>query len=270
MSDIGIMQGRLRPMAGAPRDEFPQVGWREEVALAARLGFTSLEWRLTSDAAENPLWSSEGVAEIHALARQHGLRVPSLYAACFLQRPVLDDPPAARALLRETILRCRHARIGRIVLPVGGAEMLLPREHEQAAVAFLSGVVAFAEAQAITLALALDLSAGRVVSLLERCHSPIVKLCYAPGRAIAGGRDARFEIRRLLPVIAEIHLEGWSGAPHPSAGDERLRHVLHWMACLGYAGPVIVDASAGGIPEEDAARQLGVVRNSLAGAISSS
>ena len=62
---VGFMQGRLSPQLADKIQAFPKAHWREEFAIAERLGFPLMEWTLDYEAvAENPLLTQAGRGEI--------------------------------------------------------------------------------------------------------------------------------------------------------------------------------------------------------------
>ena len=96
MNPIGIMQGRLSP-AGARAQAFPRATWRAEFAQARELGFDRIEWLVASGGLDdNPLLIDANA--VRAIVRDSGVRVDSVCADCFIERPMVNaEPPAIDA-----------------------------------------------------------------------------------------------------------------------------------------------------------------------------
>jgi L-ribulose-5-phosphate 3-epimerase len=87
---IAIMQGRLVPPDDGRIQCFPRARWRDEFALAASAGLDAIEWIYDLYGADvNPIATDEGLAQIEDLSRANNVRVHSLCADYFMDKPLL-------------------------------------------------------------------------------------------------------------------------------------------------------------------------------------
>src|SRR3954464_4563007 len=117
------MQGRLSALVDGKIQAFPWNEWRDEFPRAKALGLTRMEWTIDQDRlGENPLATEAGQSEIATLARENGLRIPSLTGDCFMQAPFWKVDAAARgslvADLDLLIAACSRIGIEFAVIPL--------------------------------------------------------------------------------------------------------------------------------------------------------
>ena len=86
-SGLGIMQGRLLPALNGRIQGFPADNWREEFDLAARMNLINIEWIYEEENESlNPLVNGR-IEEIREAMDSTGVRVPSVCADYFMDRP---------------------------------------------------------------------------------------------------------------------------------------------------------------------------------------
>src|SRR5690349_9315745 len=98
------MQGRLSPPSSGRIQSFPTDSWREEFPLAKEAGLSCIEWIFEfATAAQNPVSSSAGIAEVLALTERHRVGVRSICADCFMERPLVGAEGHVDASAVETL-----------------------------------------------------------------------------------------------------------------------------------------------------------------------
>ena len=85
---IGFMQGRLSDLIFNKIQAFPKTNWENEFSEANSIGLGLMEWTVDyEDLDQNPLMSNAGIRKIKNLCKEFKIKVPSLKAACFMQKP---------------------------------------------------------------------------------------------------------------------------------------------------------------------------------------
>jgi hexulose-6-phosphate isomerase len=131
------MQGRLSPRVDGKIQAFPARHWREEFAIAGRLGFPLMEWTLDHEGLdENPLMSKAGRSEIRALCAAHNLRIASLTGDCFMQAPFYKAEGLMASRLHDALIRILEASaalgIRYVLIPlVDNGRLDAPHEAER-------------------------------------------------------------------------------------------------------------------------------------------
>src|SRR3972149_3242470 len=88
---IGIMQGRLSSPSGGRIQAFPVSSWSKEFDLAAQASLNCIEWIYEFESEkENPLRTEEGIEAIRKAMSRTGVRVSSIWAACYMERRLID------------------------------------------------------------------------------------------------------------------------------------------------------------------------------------
>ena len=90
MTHIGIMQGRLVPPTDNRIQCFPRERWADEFALASQAGLDCIEWIYDLYGADvNPLATDAGIEKLKDLARQHNVKIFSICADYFMDKPLV-------------------------------------------------------------------------------------------------------------------------------------------------------------------------------------
>ena len=85
---IGFMQGRLSDLVLNQIQAFPKDNWENEFPEANSIGLKLMEWTLDyEDLNQNPLINKAGRKKIQKLCEEFKIRIPSLTADCFMQKP---------------------------------------------------------------------------------------------------------------------------------------------------------------------------------------
>src|SRR5512140_2147286 len=90
MTYIGIMEGRLFPPEAGRFQSFPRQHWADEFELAAKAGLDCIEWIYDLYGADvNPLATNAGIERMKSLSEQHGVKVLSVCADYFMDKPLV-------------------------------------------------------------------------------------------------------------------------------------------------------------------------------------
>src|ERR1043166_3611407 len=251
MSRIAIMQGRLVPPEADRFQAFPRQQWRNEFGLAAEACLDAIEWIYDQFGEDvNPLATDEGVREMKALQREHGVGVVSVCADYFMDRPMVRANGGELAKIVERlewlVTRCRVAGIERIVLPFVD-QSRIENEHEAARVAdIVSVVLPKAEENSVELHLETSLAPGPFKALIDRLPHPWLNVNYDSGNSASLGYDPIEEFTAYGSRIGSVHvkdrLRGGSTVPL-GTGDTDLKAVFNQLDKIGYRGDYVLQVA---------------------------
>jgi len=250
---IGIMQGRLVPPEPGRFQSFPVTRWRDEFGNAAAAGIETIEWIYDAyGAAENPLASDAGIAEMRSLGSRYGIAVISVCADYFMDRPIVRAGDSERAdlgvRLAWLIERCRQAAIERIVVPFVDASRLQSDADEDRAVEFLRDALRGAERAGVELHLETSLGPAEFARLLGRLPHPMLFVNYDAGNSASLGYDPRAEFAAYGRRIGSVHVKDrvlGGGTVALGTGDADLEAVFEGLAAFGYGRDYVLQAARG-------------------------
>ncbi len=247
------MQGRLVPPLGGRFQCFPRDGWAGEFAFAAAAGVDTIEWIYDEFGADvNPIANDDGIDAMQQLSDRHGVRVVSLCADVFMDRPLVR---ASQPQLEERIGvliwlidRARQVGIGRIVLPFVDISSIETDPEFEQVVDTILGVVPRAQEADVELHLETSLGPDRFAALLARLPPGVVKVNYDIGNSASLGYDPLEELAAYGDRVGSVHVKdrvrGGSTVPLGS-GDADLPAVFDRLRELQYAGDYVLQVARG-------------------------
>jgi L-ribulose-5-phosphate 3-epimerase len=264
MTHIGIMQGRLVPPTDNRIQCFPRERWADEFALASQAGLDCIEWIYDLYGADiNPLATDAGVNHIRDLAQQHKVKVFSICADYFMDKPLvrasqleLDERLNTLYWLLE---RGRLIGINRLVIPFVDASRIDTQEEFDGVVRLLKGVLQEVKKAGIEIHLETSLNPARFAELLAQLPHPLLKANYDSGNSSSLGYDPREEFAAYGDRVGSIHikdrLRGASTVPL-GQGDADFPALAESLRKVGYRGDFIMQVARGDSGDEVAwARQ---------------
>ena len=254
------MQGRLVPPVNGKIQCFPRNNWAEEFPLAARARVDSIEWIYDEYGADiNPLASDEGIVSMLRLADLHGVRVASVCADYFMDRPLVRVD-GAELEERVRVLfwlmdRCRRLGAERIVLPFVDASRIDTEAELDQVLETIDRAVRRAEDTGLEIHIESSLDPDRFVEFLTRLPSDLLKVNYDAGNSASLSYDPRAEFGAYGDRVGSVHVKDRlkAGGTVPlGTGDTDLPAVFDCLRSLDYAGPMIMQV-ARGVPGEEVA-----------------
>ena len=121
---LGIMQGRLVPQESKKIQSFPWKKWRREFRLCNKNRFSNIEWTIDNkNFYKNPLNLKDGTKEILKLKKKFNLKIKSLTADFFMQKPFFKEKnhyKSCRELEKIKLILNNSKKIGvkYIVIPL--------------------------------------------------------------------------------------------------------------------------------------------------------
>jgi len=252
-----IMQGRLLPPVDGRIQAFPGEAWRDELPRARAAGITAIEWIYDSHAEErNPLRDDDGIAELHALAHEHGVRVTSICADWFMEHPLTGLAAPERAEWRERLqwLLERASRLGagHVMVPFVDASALDGADDEDLAADELASALPAAERLGVGLHVESSLPPDRLRALAERLPPPFA-ITYDSGNSASLGYDPREELAAYGPRVGSLHVKdrvrGGTTVPL-GEGDADLPAVFSGLRRHGFDGVVVLQVARGATGDE--------------------
>jgi L-ribulose-5-phosphate 3-epimerase len=260
------MQGRLVPPEDGRFQSFPRERWRDEFALAAQAGLNAIEWIFDvygEDA--NPLTCDTGIAEMLSLSQQAGIRVRSLCADYFMDKPFLRTTEAERGQLIQKmewlLARCKRPGVRRIVIPFVDNSRIENADEEAQVISILRAILPAAESNGVELHLETSLGPQAFASLLERCSHPLIRANYDSGNSASLGYRVSEEFAAYGDRIGSIHIKDrrlGGGTVPLGTGDADLPGVFRGLAALHYGGDYVLQ-----IARSEPGQELPWIRENL-------
>ena len=250
---IGIMQGRLLPPVAGRIQAFPGPVWRDEFAIASRIGFSSIEWILEEPIDSNPIWSEAGAAEIEQAILESDVRIDFICADYFMESPLYCTTPSIRErnqyVLRRAIDQASRLGAKGIEIPCVDASAIRSAREETSLVEVLSPCLKHAATQRIEVGLETSLPPARFRGLLEKLDHPWVKANYDTGNSAALGYNPAEELESYGRWVNNVHIKDrvrHGGTVPLGSGHADIPRALQTLKGLGYCGGYILQGARGG------------------------
>ncbi|MCW2316266.1 hexulose-6-phosphate isomerase [Rhodoblastus acidophilus] len=249
--DIGFMQGRLSPRVDGKIQAFPVAHWREEFAVAERLGLSLMEWTIDrADFAANPLLTEQGRAEIRALQAAHGLRIESVTADNLMQAPFWKADGVLRRELLDAlavfIRACSAVGVKFIVAPLVDNGSLVSPQQEDDLFDGLMSLLPLMQASNVAVIFESDYAPERLRNFIARYPENWFGINFDMGNSAALGWPPAVEIPALASRIMNVHVKDrpLRGTTVPfGEGAVDFDAVFRLLRASGYAGNYILQGA---------------------------
>jgi len=249
VTKIGIMQGRLVPPEPGRFQAFPRDRWADELALAAQVPLSYIEWIYDLYGADvNPLTTDPGL--LQSTAANCGVEVRALCADYFMDRPFLrcsDSECQERVeLLQKLLPFAKQVGIQRIVLPFVDASKIETEEDHRTIVRVLEAVLPSARENGIELHLETALAPADFARLLDQVPSTMVKVNYDSGNSSSLGFVPKEEFAAYGNRIGSVHIKDrvrGGGTLPLGTGDADLPSVFDELGKIGYEGDITLQVA---------------------------
>ncbi len=251
MSLIGIMQGRLFPPESGRFQSFPREHWADEFELAAQSGLNSIEWIYDQYGADaNPIANDNGIQEMKALSKRHGIQVVSLCADYFMDKPLVRASPSQLrerlATLEWLLSRCKMLGMNRIVIPFVDASSIDTDAEYEGVCTMLTRLLPRIEKNGIELHLETSLPPKRFGELLARLPHPLLKANYDSGNSSSLGYKPHEEFNVYGRRVGSVHIKDrlFGGSTVPlGKGDADFQALAESLKFVGYSGDFILQVA---------------------------
>jgi L-ribulose-5-phosphate 3-epimerase len=245
------MQGRLSPIIDGRIQAFPWDYWQSEFPVAARLGFSILEWTLDQERLrENPLLTRIGQKEIRHLMENFDVRVQSVTGDNFMQAPFYKAAIAERGDLLDD-LRLVAEGCGRIgakylVMPLVDNGSLETRAQEEDLRMGLDQIRAVLSDSGVSILFESDLPPSALKRFIEGFDDRVFGINYDIGNSAALGFDPVEEISAYGARIRNVHVKDrqFGGTTVPlGCGNADFHSVFDSLKKVGYVGDFILQTA---------------------------
>lgn len=254
---IGILQGRLMQTTNGQLQCFPSRNWREEFRLASECGLECME--LLFEAVYNPLnplYFEGGVSEINKVSKETGLKISSVCADYFMQKPFWgadsNSVMESKKTFSELVLKCRQIGASQLVLPFFEKAELKTAKDWEGLGDSLPELAKVAKKHSITIALEITSPAEDINGFLDSLDCKNVGVCFDTGNATGKGLDAAEEIRKLGERITHVHVKDRRKLDYRNVllgtGDADFRSVFSAFIGIDYEGAYILETDRGEDP----------------------
>lgn len=248
MNRIGIMQGRLGPPSDGRFQSFPRETWADEFAFAAAAHLDCIEWIYDQYGEDvNPIATDEGIDDILRLSDRHGVRVASVCADYFMDRPLVRVSSADLETRLSALLwleeRCHRLGIERIVLPFVDASRIDTTEDFDEVVSTIKRASGPAGVLGIELHLETSLAPDRFAELLSHFDPELVKVNYDVGNSASLGYRPREEFEAYGDRVGSVHIKDrikGGGTVPLGTGDADLPVVFGCLQDEDYSGDFVM------------------------------
>ena len=257
MSYIGIMQGRL----SSPKDKriqfFPEY-WEREFKLASQAQFDCIEWLYDfHDADVNPIATNEGIEKIKSLMQHHNVKINSLCAHCFIEKPLVgasaEEKNESLALFGWLVTRLKILGATRIVLPVENAAHWNDSAEFDRQLEWMKCALNLAEKNQIEIDMETTLSPFVLASFLDKLPHPLLKVNYDIGNSVGMGYNINDEFTAYGQRIGSIHIKDkLLNGPTIALGMgiANFQSLADYLKKIDFTGDIILEAARGISGEE--------------------
>ena len=245
------MQGRLSPPVDGRIQSFPWQRWRDEFEIAARAGFSLMEWTLDLDGLyENPIMRPGGQAEIRQLCETSGISVPSLTGDFFMQAPFFKrSGPLRRKLLvdLQAVLEALVAiGVRFVVLPLVDDGSIETEGQADGLVRDLTVLMRPWRGADLRILFESDFPPDRLAPFIGRFPADQFGVNLDIGNSASLGFDPCAEIATLGSLIFNVHIKdrilGSSTVPL-GEGQADFPSAFAALKSIGYAGAFILQTA---------------------------
>ena len=258
MTHIGIMQGRMLPPTDNRIQCFPRDRWADEFALAAQAGLDCIEWIYDLYGADvNPLATDSGLQELRDLSRQHKVKILSICADYFMDKPLVRASQAELEDRLQTLYwlmeRGRLIGINRMVIPFVDASRIDTQAEFEGVVTLLKRILEETKESGIEIHLETSLAPARFAELLSGLPDARLKVNYDSGNSSSLGYAPRAEFAAYGEQVGSVHIKdrllGASTVPL-GTGDADFPALADCLRKVAYKGDFILQVARGASGDE--------------------
>ncbi len=253
MTHIGIMQGRMVPPTDDRIQCFPRERWADEFGLAAQAGLDCIEWIYDLYGADiNPLATDAGLEKLTDLSRRHRVKVLSICADYFMDKPLLrasqSELDDRLNTLTWLLARGRLIGINRTVIPFVDASRIDTPDEFDGVVTLLKRILEQARKAGIEIHLETSLNPARFAELLSRLPDPLLKVNYDSGNSSSLGYAPQEEFAAYGERVGSVHIKDrrlGAGTVPLGTGDADFPALAEGLRKVAYKGDFILQAARG-------------------------
>lgn len=248
MANIGIIQGRLSKRPYPKLQEFPFDTWEDEFRYAAEIGLDSIEWIFEENRyEENPIWSAEGRKKINSIINETNVKVSSLCADYFLERPffrrkgyTLNDNID---MLKKLIRNASEVGVEVILMPVLEGAEITCKEDKEILYKAITECLSTLEEYNIKIGFETELVSDEYLGLVKIFNHKNIGIYYDAGNCASKGYDMKKDMEVLKDYIINIHVKDRlnnGGSVFLGTGDTNFNEGIPYLINNGFKGSFIL------------------------------
>jgi L-ribulose-5-phosphate 3-epimerase len=253
MTNIGVMEGRLLPPEAGRFQCFPREGWAKEFELAPNANLDCIEWIYDLYGADvNPIATDAGIEKLKFLSTKYKVKVLSVCADYFMDKPLLRAKPAELEERFKTLVwlvgQGRKLGINRIVVPFVDASRIDTEAEFRGVIDLLQRAIPVAEAANIEIHLETSLEPNRFARLLSILQHPKIKANYDSGNSSSLGYIPADEFKAYGERVGSVHIKDrvrGGGTVPLGTGNADFRSLAECLKGIHYAGDFILQVARG-------------------------
>jgi L-ribulose-5-phosphate 3-epimerase len=250
---LAIMQGRLLPPVDGRIQAFPREHWEQEFPRAAAAGLSAIEWIYdTYGLGANPIESSEGLARITALSKEHGVAIRSICADYFMDFAFVRATEAERAErlshIEWLLAQAQIVGVTRVVLPFVDQSAIRDQADFEAVIDTLRRALPLAESVGIELHIESSLPPSDFAALLAELPHPLIQVNYDSGNSSSLGYKPAEEFAAYGGRVGSVHIKDrvlHGGTVPLGQGDADVDEVFACLHRAKYAGDIVLQVARG-------------------------
>jgi L-ribulose-5-phosphate 3-epimerase len=251
---VGIMQGRLSKPEDGRIQSFPWNTWEHEFFLARDIGFDEIEFIFEAKGFDrNPLFTSDGLIQIRKLIEGTGVRVNTVCADYFMDRPFVGVNKANMdnnlAIFNDLVEHCSVLNVSAIEIPFLDNSMINSDEEFEDAVKCIRACIKISENYHIRIGLETSLRSEIFRELLERINHELLYVVYDIGNSASLAFNPVVEFDALGDYIQNVHVKDrlvGSATVPLGEGDADFDKVFNALRAKNYSGSFIIQAARNG------------------------
>lgn len=239
-SSLGVMQGRLSPMAFGGYQAFPVDLWQREFDLARDRNLQHIEWVLDAPSlAYNPIiFDPDG---IQVRMQESQVRVVSVCADFLMEKPLDVATGASWQTMEQLLATMVHLRATTVIIPCVDQSSVIGEDSRRRLIRALRRLDDLIAGTGIRVSLETDLSPAAFTDLLSEFDSDRVGVNYDIGNSASLGYDPSVELESYGTRVNLLHVKDrvlHGGSVRLGTGGADLPRVLSTLFELGFDGPV--------------------------------
>lgn len=209
---------------------------------AKALGFQGIEFGVSRDYKEDPLWTGVGNLreEMKSTAEETGVEAASI---CLHLLNHDEYSPASEnityrevgiRIVRNAVEACAQIGGSVILVPFFGTASLTSEGHIQRLIDGIGSLSPLAEENGVCLALETSLKAPEMIKIIEAIDSEYVQVYFDIGNAVSREYDVVKEIEELGETIAQVHVKDSPSRNMLGEGRVDLAAALNALRRVGF------------------------------------
>ena len=249
---LGIMQGRLvKREIKSKMQSFPWKNWKKEFRLLDKFGIRNLEWTLDyKNFFINPINSKKGCNEIIKLKKKYKIKVKSLTADFFMQKPIfkikfknLESDMFNK--IKHLIENCNFVGIKYIILPLVDNSSIQNKYQMQKLMFFLKKIEPMLKKYKVQILFESDFEPRKLLNFIKKINNDYFGINYDTGNSTALKYNFNKEMI-YYKLIKNIHLKDRSLnglSKRFGLGDTNFFKIINFLKKKNYKGNLIFQSA---------------------------